>query len=140
MLVSSYNMYIDNVSTQRTQNKKSSVLKTSTKPFFVEAQSKAQTKSISLNNSLPINYISKYKILNNRQALQRQELAANTPKMKFTKISSINNAQVAYGENSKMFSLFIKPKPTLNQTPKSALKNTMINTYIANENYYKITA
>ena len=53
-----------------------------------------------------------------------------------------------------MFSLFQKPHATLDQTPK--LENTipkepsdikelnmrhkMVNTYIANDNYYKITA
>jgi hypothetical protein len=57
-------------------------------------------------------------------------------------------------ENSTMFPLLQKPKLTLNQTLKtdkklpqdtqkakeSIIRRDMINTYIANDNYYKITA
>lgn len=69
-------------------------------------------------------------------------------------MSNQNSAKLAYVENSSLFSLQIKPKVTLNQTPsintslsskaqeaqESILKNRMLNTYIANDNYYKITA
>lgn len=153
MFISSYSTYIDTTSTKRTQNERKESVKKTAKPFVLQA-TKAPNKNISINNTLPLNYISKYKILNNQQELQKQELANNPAKMKFTKISSINSAQIAYGENSKMFSLLVKPKPALNQTPKldkslpqliqkgqaSAMKAIMVNTYIKNENYYKITA
>jgi len=53
-----------------------------------------------------------------------------------------------------MFSLLVKPKQTINQTPKidqkmpieaqdakeSVIRSTMVNAYIANDNYYRITA
>lgn len=153
MLVSSYNTYINTASTQRTQNERNDGSKKVAKSFVLKP-TQLVNKNISPSSSLPIDYIPKYKVLNNKQVVQQQELANNPAKMKFTKISSIASAQVAYSENSKMFSLLAKPKPTINQMPRidqelpkeaqkgqeSIMKSIMVNTYIDNDNYYKITA
>jgi len=152
MFVSSYNTYID-TTTRRTQNEKSDAPKKASSSF--ESKLLQPTpKNVVLESKLPLNYISNYKALNNQQKLQEQELTKNPAKMKFSKISSMNSAHVAYGDNSKMFSLILRPKQTIDQTPKldknlptkaqeiqsDFMKAKMINTYVSNENYYRITA
>ncbi len=153
MFVSSYNTYIDTNSTQRTQSERKESAKKPTSSF--ESQLLQTTsKEISNKNKLPLNYISDYKALNNRQKLENKELTQNPTKMKFSKINSMSSAHVAYSDNTKMFSLVQKPKQTIDQTPKldknlpapaqnmqeDFLKDKMISAYIANDNYYRITA
>jgi len=154
MFVSSYSTYIDTTATKRIQNEKSDASKKTASSSFESKLLQTTPKSVVLDAKLPLNYISNYKALNNQQKLQEQELAKNPAKMKFTKISSMNSAHVAYGDNSKMFSLVLRPKQTIDQTPKldknlptkaqeiqgDFMKTKMINTYISNENYYRITA
>jgi len=153
MFVSSYSTYIDTTTTKRSQNERSENAK---KPSASFESKLLQTthKDVLLDSKLPLNYISNYKALNNQQKLQEKELTQNPSKMKFSKISSMNSAHVAYGDNSKMFSLIAKPKQTIDQTPRvdknlpqeaqniqgNIIKQKMINTYISNENYYHITA
>jgi len=151
MFVSSYNTYIatnpsDKSSTQRLESKSSS------RESF---ESKLKEYSLLESNStqnLPINYISNYKAFSNKQKLQDDFEDKETKK--FTKINTLNSAKDAYGENSKLFSLFLEPKLTQSQTPQidkslpselqsaqeKQLRHTMVNTYLANDNYYKITA
>ncbi|WP_457748410.1 hypothetical protein [Sulfurimonas sp.] len=149
MFVSSYNTYTtqkpsikrqENTQTQDTKASSSS----SQKPFSTEIE-----EHVSSTVKIPLNYISSYKVLNNQQLLQQQnELKKEYSKTKFTKINKITSAQNAYNENSKLFSLLQKPKTALVQEVKqpknieqnSALKQKFINTYIANDNYYRITA
>jgi len=154
MFVSSYNTYIATNSSQKIEKERLETQKTSSTAFKSKLL-KAESKDVVLaNTKLPLNYISNYKALNNRQQIQEQNLAKSAEKTKFTKINSMTNAKVAYTENSTMFSFLVKPKTTLDQTPRldtrlptpalegqeNAKKNIMVNTYIANENYYKITA
>jgi len=151
MYVSSFNTFVHSNSTQKTYKEKETALsKDINKSFEIMLNPKVDTTS--LKQQLPINYISNYKVLNNQQKLQndqnKQEL------VKFTKVNAQNNAKTKYVENTTMFSLFTKPKNTINQTPRVSaklppeiqkisqqnLRNTMINTYTANENYYQITS
>ena len=115
--------------------------------------------------TLPIDYVSTPLLLKNKQEIesQKQQLQKSPDKelvktkntlTKFTAPNSLLNAKSAYESNSIMFSLFQKPNATLNQTPKidetlalktqeakeNNLRHLMVNTYIANDNYYKITA
>jgi len=152
MFVSSYSTYID-TTTKRTQNERSESAK---KPSVSFESKLLQTtpKDVLLGSKFSLNYISNYKALNNQQKLQDKELTQNPAKMKFSKISAMSSAQVAYGDNSKMFSLILRPKQTIDQTPRvdknlpqeaqklqgNIMKQQMINTYVANENYYRITA
>lgn len=154
MFVSAYSTYI-NTSSNNSTKKDVAENKKSFSPSFKHTLLTTPNNNISVNgNKLQLNYISNYKALNNRQQLEHQNLAQSAIKDKFTKISSIKNAQVAYTDNSKIFPLILKPKQTLDQTPKldknlsiesqkgqkSIMKNLMVNTYIENENYYRITA
>ncbi len=157
MFVSSYSTFIDTSATKRVQNDKNN-LERKPKESFSKQLIETTGKDVILSKNLPLNYISNYKALSNKQAIEQQlqgrdkrEIKA---KIKFTKLSAQSSAQVSYADNSKMFSLRVPPKLTLDQTPKlnrklpvaalktqeSTLKNLMVNTYIANENYYRITA
>lgn len=146
MFVSSYSTYIDTTANKKVENKKSDVTSKPSESFSSKLPQAAPQSELILSKKLPINYISNYKALYNRQQLQEKDLQTNPAKMKFSKLSSLSNAQISYSENSKMFSLFIKPKTTLNQTPKveknqeNVMRAKMVNTYIANDRYYDITA
>lgn len=151
MYVSSYSTYINSSSSDKVQ-KESDIPQKETKSSF--ASKLSDTPATVLNNSskLPINYVSNYKVLNNQQKLQEE--TQNNSKLRFSKIKAFVSAKDAYTDNSKIFSLFLKPSATLDQTPKidkkmppkaqeakeAIMKHTMVNTYIANDNYYKITA
>jgi hypothetical protein len=150
MFVSSYNTYAT-VNNSPKVNKKDNV--ESKESSFA---SNLSTKTISparTTENLPVNYISDYKILSNQQKLDQNSQKTQEEK-KYSKINASVNAKDAYSENSKMFSFLLEPKASLDQTPKvneklpddlqdaqeQNLRHTMVNTYIANDNYYKITA
>ena len=153
MFVSSYSTYIDTSATKRVTQERDDASKKSSSSFSSKLL-QTTPKNVSLEKTLPLNYISNYKALHNRQQLQENINSQTPQKMKFNKISSMSNAQVAYGDNAKMFSLVQKPKQALDQTPKlnkalpreaqtsqeSIMKVAMVNAYISNENYYRITA
>ena len=152
MFVSSYTTFIDTSRTPKSQESKKEERSTQSSSF-AKKLNLTPTKLHTQTQNLPINYISDYKVLNNQQKLQ-QDAQQNMQKLKFTKIKAFDSAKNTYSDNSKIFSLLIKPKATLNQTPRidtkmppqaqeaktSLMKHQMINTYIANENYYRITA
>ena len=152
MFVSSYSTYIDTNRLQKSQETQKEEKKTENGAFSKKLNLNLSSLQKSTVN-FPINYISDYKVLNNQQKLE-QDVAQNRQKQKFSKIQSFDNAKTAYSDNTKIFSLLVKPRATLNQTPRidkkmpqnaqeakeSIMKHEMINTYIANENYYKITA
>lgn len=156
MFVSSYNTYIDTNASAQVQKERAQNSKESSAVFKTHIHSQMQTDKETLSSQksqLPLSYVSNYKVMNNQQKLQDAKLN-NEQSEKFTKISNQKSANSAYVENSTLFSLVLKPKATLNQTPsvnttlppkaqeaqESLLKNKMVNTYIANDNYYKITA
>ncbi len=152
MFVSSYTTFIDTNRTPKSQESKKEERRTESSSF-TKALDPQPTKLQTQTLHLPINYISDYKVLNNQQKLQ-QDMQKNTQKLKFSKMKTFDSAKNAYSDNSKIFSLLIKPKATLNQTPRidtkmppqaqeakeSIMKHKMVNAYIANENYYRITA
>lgn len=165
MFVSSYSTYINTNASDKIQKERSDAQKTITSSFESALESQTVDKSLSIipaRNQLPVNYISNYKALNNQQKLQREQtLEGDIPKettksvaqTKFTALSTLQVAQVAYKENFQLFPLRTKPKVTLSQTPKlsssdskesllqqKTLRHIMVNTYIANDSYYKITA
>lgn len=157
MFVSSYSTFIDTSATKRIQNDKNNLEK-KPKESFSKQLIETTGKDVILSKNLPLNYISNYKAISNKQALEQQIQGRDEQqvraKIKFTKLSAQSSAQVSYTDNSKIFSLRVPPKLTLDQTPKlnkklpvealktqeGALKNLMVNTYVANENYYRITA
>ena len=151
MYVSSFSTYINTESTARTQQNRVSDSKSSVESFETKLLSKT-VKNVDTSPKFPINYISNYKSLNNQQKLQ--ENPQSNEKTKFLKLEAEAEAKNAYSDNSKIFSLILAPRATLDQTPiidkklpqdirdikEKNLRHTMVNTYISNENYYKITA
>ncbi len=153
MFVSSYSTYIDTSVTKKLQNDKASNPVKKTESFASRLLRTAQ-KDVLLNSKIPLDYISNYKALNNKQLLDEQTNKQNTIKLKFSKLSAMSNSKVSYEENSKMFSFVIKPKGTINQTPKldknlpveaqksqeSFIRAKMVDIYSANDNYFRVTA
>ena len=154
MFVSSYNTYINANTSQKTQKDKSQEYKNGSESFSEKLLSQS-AKAIKASSAFPINYVSEYKVLNNQQRLQENmQNDANDKKVEFSKVKAITGAKVAYADNSKIFSLLLKPATTIDLTPKIdksmpqeaqkakelIMRHMMVNTYVANENYYKITA
>ena len=151
MYVSSFSTYINAESSARVQQSGAQNNKSSTESFETKLLSKT-VKDIDTSAKFPINYISNYKALNNQQKLQ--ENPQNSEKTKFLKLEAQAEAKNAYSDNSKIFSQILTPRATLDQTPKidkrlpeniqdikeKNLRHTMVNTYVSNDNYYKITA
>lgn len=149
MFVSSYNTYITTSLSDKSASQR--VEKKSSESFESRLKEHAPLESKD-TQILPINYISNYKAFSNKQKMQDEFLDKDSKK--FSKINTLNNAKDAYKENSKFFSLFLEPKITQSQTPQidknlpsevqsaqeRQLRHTMVNTYLANDNYYKITA
>ena len=157
MFVSSYSTFIDTSTTKRIQNDKNSFEKKPLESFSKKLLEQGNSDVV-LSKNIPLSYISNYKVIHTKQLINQQREERDTEqvkaKTKFTKLSAQSSAQLSYVENATMFSLRAIPKPTLSQTPKlnkklppeeqkaqeKVLKNLMVNTYTANENYYRITA
>ena len=151
MFVSSYNTYISTNTSDRTQKHGAEKSGRESASFDTKLSTKP-TQVLNKLSNLPIDYVSNYKSYNNQQKLQEQTQDFN--KTKFTKMTAMSSAKVAYEDNSKLFSLLQKPHATQDQTPKidkklpkeiqeikeKNLRHTMVNTYLANDNYYQITA
>ncbi len=151
MFVSSFNTYINADSMAKAHTNK--VKESKSTPALFETKLLSKTvKNLDTSPKFPITYISNYKALNNQQKLR--ENPQSSEKNKFLKLEAQVEAKNAYSDNSKIFSLILAPRATLDQTPKidkklpqdirdikeKNLRHTMVNTYISNENYYKITA
>ena len=157
MFVSSYSTYIqannsDKISRERIEKPKLG------QDSFSKKLNEVSSDLGNKTSSLPVNYISQKQILHTKQEIMRQEdklqdsIKENINK--FTNQNSLVNSKSAYQSNSKMFSLFKIPQVALNQTPsvdntlpkeprdikELNMRHKMLNTYIANDNYYRITA
>jgi len=151
MFVSSYSTYISTTVNDKTNKPKVDTQKTESKPFG-SILSKDKPLQAYDNKHIPINYISNYKSFSNQQKLQEQ--VKSKDEVKFKKISNIKNAKTAYESNSTIFSLMSIPKVSLshlsttsNMYDKNAqeakennMRHKMVNTYLANDKYYQITA
>jgi len=153
MYVSSFSAFAHADIAQKTQKKEIRQSKNNTHTNYAEKLHSQVSKSSLQQTTLPINYISDYKVLSNQQKLLYDN--KNTQKtLKFFKVKALKNAHTAYSDNSKLFSFMIEPKQTLTQTSQvnrklpsefqkiqeKLLRTAMVNTYQANENYYKITS
>lgn len=151
MFVSSFTTYTVPNITQKTQSSNSVEKEREYSSRFKDKLSFSQTNEVKSesvhNHKLQLDYISTPKSLQNQYKLQQQ--LRNTEQTKYKKMQTITNAKSEYTQNSSIFPFILKPKPfTLKQTPHTStqelknptLKAKMINTYIENENYYKITA
>ncbi|WP_294961922.1 hypothetical protein [Sulfurimonas sp.] len=151
MFVSSYNTYVNTNNSDRNANHKVDKAKNSSTLFESKLAQNSVIESKDTQN-LPITYISNYKSFNNKQKLQEQ--LENKDGIKFNKINDIKNAKEAYADNSVMFPLLSKPKTTqsqilqidrelpmnLQEAQEKQIRHNMVNTYLANDKYYQITA
>ena len=150
MFVSSYNTYIHTNTTDKTAKSKETANSSSAKSFQSHLLQTSQTPKLQTNTT-PINYVESSKVFQNKQKLQQNVESKNelSNVNKFNTFSAVKTAQVAYTNNSKIFSIVAKPKPSLPATQnlpredeisKLKAKFNAINTYLLNDSYYRITA
>ena len=164
MFVSSFSTYVTNNTTDRTSKTAANAKENKGVSFSNKlSQNIAHTSLFKKNVS--VNYISQGKSQHNKQMIEiGQENLKNSKKNDFKITTSLRNnfisnasmqsAKVAYTSNSTMFSLLKKPTATIDQTPaidktlpqniqelkEKNMRHLMVNTYLANDNYYKVTA
>jgi len=142
MFIASYATYVPTVSTAKINSAKE-------KDFTPKTDISADKKSTPEKIETPLGLnktISSYNLYN-KEKNRNLDL--------YEKIKKFQNAQTAYKETTQPFSSMRKPKApqqnsfsTLNLTlpqeaknaQESLLKTKMVNTYIENDNYYKVTA
>jgi len=151
MFVSSYSTYISANTNDKITKPKFEQKKDEANAFNSILKKGSPLQAYSPKN-MPIDYISNYKSLNNQQKLQEQ--VKSKDEIKFKKINDTKNAKVAYESNTSMFSLMRIPSSSLDLTPQISsnypqniqdvkednLRYKMVNTYLANDKYYQITA
>jgi len=163
MFVSSYSTYIQSdISTKENRQR---LEKPSAESDFSSKLSKASSSVDFKSSVTPIDYISKSQAHTNKQEIAYQQEKLKNPESKilndtketlnkFTAHSSLTSAKNAYENINKAFTAFSKNTATLNQTPQMdnnlpeeaqeakelSMRYKMVNTYISNDNYYRITA
>jgi len=169
MFVSSYNTYISTVATNKHTREKEVDSKSSTsqssKVFEIpktELQALSNLpvdyilKSKTFNNKLELKR-QEFELANPQKQDSPQTQVKNNSQItsflskEFLFTKTILSAKKAYEDNSKTFSLIKVPGNTQDQTPKIdtrlpideqelQMRHTMVNTYIDNDRYYKVTA
>ncbi|MBU1217399.1 hypothetical protein KJ870_03225 [bacterium] len=156
MFVSSYSTYIQtNTNDKNVKQKDVSYGKDSGFSSKLLKESVADTAK---NASLPVDYIARNNNFYTKLFLEehQDEQSAQTKELthKFIDQSTLQDAKKAYTQAPKMTSLFretflaldktqlaeAKPSQNTQDFKDAKMRKLMINTYIANENYYKITA
>ena len=137
MFVSSYSTYISTDNQNKISKERGSDTKKTSDTFSSKLQQTAVLESKTIKN-IPISYISNYKSFSNKQKLEQNLKNSNFEK--YAKVNAQTNAKTAYAENSKMFSLVIKPSVTLNNIQKKELYIHALDIYRSNDKYYQITA
>lgn len=165
MFVSSYSTYIQSDFSSKESKQKLEKLASTSQDFSSKLAQNSTLVSGFPNSSIPIDYISRSQTYTNKQELEFQKEQLKNPDNKeakatketlntFTSYNSLSSAKNAYEASNKMYSLFPKQSITIDQTPKMdknlpqeayeakdlAMKYKMINTYISNDNYYRVTA
>ena len=158
MFVSSFSTFIQTNASERVAKQKIDKQELDNKSFSSKLSTATQSYTSPTTSTIPNNFISKSLVLNNKQDLAQQQNSTNNLAKNdldnFSIKNSLINAKSAYEGNSKMFSLISVPSTALNQTPSIEktlppeprdikelnMRHKMVNTYIANDNYYKVTA
>lgn len=155
MFVSSYNTYIHTNTTDKSSKNKEEKTTSFESSFSSKLLKKTATDKIL--TKVPVDFVANNRAHNTKTQIQQQieKTTKNNPITKFITMSSQMKAPSAYAANTTMFSLMINNQQTLKQDNKridqnlpqdvkeikeSFLRNKMVNTYIANNNYYQITA
>ncbi len=164
MFVSSYNTYIQADTSNKNERRRIQDVP-SDSSFNSKVLEQQPAVESSLLSILPLDYVWSNKSLRNRFELERksqkfqdsQNTTLNKQEQLTKELSSkqtLETAKVAYQENGQKFSLVRKPQFTMDQTPRidtklpqnvqelqeQNMRRGMVNTYISNDNYYKITA
>jgi len=167
MFVSSYNTYIQTNSSDKNTKQKVEEQNKASESFSSKLNSTISSLNYKTSN-IPISYISQSQVLNNKNELEAQSRQLKEPKEKakneikelinrYTSQNTLLNAKKSYEGNSRIFSLMKKPKVAFDQTPSLEktlpqkppevkeirelnMRHKMVNTYLANENYYTVTA
>jgi len=146
MFIHSYATYISPYTTTKaTPQKEESTLKKSNS-FSLKKADKEQNQPSVLKQALQ-----KEALFPNYIFFQQQK--SNKELVQFGAIKKYQDAKSAYKENSKMYSLAQKPQniisgikkdlivtQNLQSIKESLTRKEMINTYVENETYYRITA
>jgi len=146
MYVSSYSSYIPNISSSKTdtRDKKEQESDHSRSKFTIHQQTKSPLAEKNL--TIDQNYQSKYNFF--------RDSSANKDLDHLKKIKNYNDAKTAYSDNSKLFALSYKPKAVIGnvtlvdrnlpkeaqETKEKIQKQKLINIYVENDNYYRVTA
>lgn len=157
MFVSSYNTYIHTNKSQATEKQVQDREKQTTS-FSTRLFQKSSTQALESSAS-SVDYIAKNNAFWQKVELQRhqndtlgKDFLEKTKQFEGQK--KLSSAKQAYAEGTKFFSLSPKQVNSLDLTPKidkklpddikelkeQMIRNLMINTYVANDRYYKITA
>ena len=161
MFVSSYSTYVAPSSSDKTA-KVTQERERESKSSFSSKLLTASRNSLSIADNQNIDYVRNSKTMGNKQELDfQQQNLQNKEKGSlkeltniFSKQNTLNTAKSAYVNNSQKFLILQEPKATLAQTITSDkrqtqdiqelqeknLRNTMVNTYQANDKYFQITA
>ena len=164
MFVSSYSTYVSASTSDKTLKSREEGSQEKTKPFGSKITDASISKA-SLSSSVPLNYISDEQTQHTKRmmSLQGKELEeksknefkkTNEALTRFNSSATMQSANAAYSSNSTTYSLFKKVNSTINQTPRinslegkdvkeikeQNMRDTMVNTYLANDKYYQVTA
>lgn len=164
MFVSSYNTYIQTDSTVKS-NKQRLEKPSSSSDEFAQKLSQKTPNTNFTSSPIPAEFISKSQAYLNKQELEFQKEQLKNPQnsgtkelketlSKFTANNSLTSAKHAYENINKAFSVFPKQASSIDQTPKMdqnlpaqaheakelSMRHKMVNTYLANDRYYQVTA
>ncbi len=156
MFVSSYHTFFNiNSSTKTSKDKSDSSL--DRVKSFKNILTNSSTKDLANKKQTPINYISKGQVQYNKTIIELQEKKLNNTQnsnfkksiestKKFSNTLTVKTATISYKENTKKFYIMKKPNVALEQTTKEinnmfkTLRHNIVNTYLDNDNYYKLQA
>lgn len=156
MFVSAYSTYIQTDSTNKNIRQKDAEYQN--RSAFSSKLYEKSMPALSNGASLTVDYIAKNNNFYTKLFLEKHqdEQSAQTKELthKFIDQSTLQDAKKAYTQMPKMSALFRETFMALDKTDSAAskpsqetqelkdvkMRKLMINTYIANDNYYKITA
>ena len=164
MFVSSYSTYIQSDISSKESRQRLEKPSSSSESFSEKLAQKAPSSSFT-SSSIPNEYISKNQAHSNKQELDFQKEQLKNPENspakeaketinRFSANNSLVSAKNAYENVSKVYTAHSKQFASIDQTPKMdknlppeareakelSMRHKMVNTYISNDSYYRITA
>lgn len=157
MFVPAYTTLVQTNRSQEIAKQKVQKSQVPSQDFSTKLSNKVSSHHLKSSSSVVIHDFNKNNLTTKQEILNQNTKDYKQVKETLTKFNGQNSlvqAQNAYTNNSKMFSLIKIPTSPLNQKPshettlprepkeikEANVRYKMINTYIDNNNYYKITA